>query len=481
MNILRHSLRGLIAFAAIAATILFGSCQSDDPVASESDKPEAPSDTIAAGGIKTAPNLLVFRYEDFNDSNDVTIESPDTTLISVNEALAARLHADFSHVSDTIPMSVWRARNEFPFARRVYNAYHQGGRVYLRSVEGDIGDLFEQADVKLTTDICPECHAKKGLSADGHSEVIIPTMIYIKDPQSNESSIKSFTPDEIQAHTNAGGHWDMFDVDRLVNFTLGDAQKSGIECGIKNGKVRSRGSVDALIKIGFFRLNEFSLVFHGLYDAHFPLTFGATGTAKLSKDEDIYDVGTASYVFCIGPVPVYVSFDATINFTASLSVTGRMGITLPVNMGFNFDAGVKYRRGNGWEKVSGGNSWCDLNKKDVSVASDSCDVSPYFNATANTETGIYLKLSSKLYKCAGPYIKIGPSVRTVSSIATSDLNNFQLSSNGTIGIDLNWGAELKVWKWTLARYESRCQLWEWSDLWKFNADIDKSSGRITFK
>lgn len=446
-------------WAALAALVLgFSSCSSDEP-----DVPEVPSPSDY-GNVALPPELVVMTYDTFISENDVKIASADTTSIEVDKAYLTKLG---KQIGEGSVLSIWRTMESRPFVRKVTQVKEQEDVVLVTSTAGDVGDIFKDADVEMSSTLY--VNSKAGLpNADRYTDtvgnIVHPAVLIVEDEGSTYGEEgqapgnplpRAYTAEQLLENQPTDATWHIIDknIKATAMFSAGKMAKLGIQ----DAQVHAYADLDINFKVKMFRLKKFDFVARAGVDANIPVVMKAEAKAELSKEFLLAQLPTYTMVFWIGPVPVGITIDPTVQFAINASVTGRIQFQIPIEAQASLTLGPTYNGRWSFRK--------DLNLK-TSAKLTRSEFSGTYEAKASA--GLCLKIGSYLYTMAGPYVEAGPSIETDNMVTADDeVGLLKLHTSAKAKIGSKVGAELKVWKWSLASFEYELppfceqQLWDY--------------------
>ena len=94
-------------------------------------------------------NVLVWLYNDFLTPTDITITTPDTSLISVNAAFVKKLNHELKR---NMILNIMLSDTDDVFIRKVISANEQVDRVVIDNEAASLEDVFKNLDVELDTE-----------------------------------------------------------------------------------------------------------------------------------------------------------------------------------------------------------------------------------------------------------------------------------------------------------------------------------------
>lgn len=418
------------------------------------------------GGQKVAPNVVVLAYDTYTKPDDVRIVSADTSQIEVSQTY---LNAQGKLVCAGSILSIWRTMSTRPFVRKVTDVRQQGEVVRVTSEPADIGDLFSDADAKLSSTLYVEPNrvgdpCQRYFNADAGT--VHPAVIIVEDegtsdrfsetPSTDTGSLpKAYTAEQLLANPPSNGRWRI--IDKKVTATMMLSAGDAFAFGVNEAKVHAYADLVINFKVKWFKLKKFEFIVNGGLDADVPVVLRAQAQQKFSKEVTLAQLPTYTMVFWLGPVPVGITLDPSVQLDLEASVSAKAQFTIPFEAHANLSLGPCYDEGWGFRKDFTLNAGARLSDMQFSG-----------QLKADASAGICLKVGSYLYTLAGPYVKMGPWVETENAV-TADMSagKLKLHTKGSFKLGSRVGAEIKVWKWALAGFEyqlpSFCekQLWDY--------------------
>lgn len=449
-------------WAALAALVLgFSSCSSDEP-----DVPEVPSPSDY-GNVALPPELVVMTYDTFISENDVKIASADTTSIEVDKAYLTKLG---KQIGEGSVLSIWRTMESRPFVRKVTQVKEQGNVVLVTSTAGDVGDIFKDADVEMSSTLFVNSAAgpsKSDRYTDPTDSIIHPAVLIVEneghtygdEDQTPETSLpRAYTAEQLLANQPADATWHIIDKNMKTTAMFSAGQMTKL--GIQDAQIHVYADLDISFKVKWFKLKKFDFVAKAGMDANIPVVMKSEMKAELAKEFQLAQLPTYTMVFWIGPVPVGITIDPSVQFAINASVTGRIQFQIPLDAHASLTLGPTYNGNWSFRK--------DLNLK-ATAQLTRWEFPGLYEAKASA--GIYLKIGSYLYTMAGPYVEAGPSIETNNTVVADDeVGMLHLHTSCKAKVGSKVGAELKVRKWALASYEYElppfCEQQIW-DYWKY--------------
>lgn len=138
---------------------------------------------------------------------------------------------------------------------------------------------------------------------------------------------------------------------------------------------------------------------------------------------------------------------------------------MPIDFNTDIRLGPKYD-GN-WSFVHDFNQTFNMGIDDVSFTAA---------LSAEASVALYFKAGVYLYSAAGPYLKIGPKLdakvegKAVTESGKPDKLVFETTGEFDMGGKV--GAELKIAKWSLAKWETEFSLYN-AKIWEYTKEVEK--------
>lgn len=445
-------------FVMAALPVALVGCSNDDPI-----DPQPADDPCT----EVAPTVVVMTYDTFTAPTDVAITTADTTQIEVNKAYLKRTKKQIAVGS---VLSIWRTIETRPFIRKVTGVKTEDDRLIVTSTIGDIGDVFSNADVDLSTALY--VNPSNGLtSADRYVNAeegtIHPAVIIVENEGANYADAdnsndnvaavpRAYTAEQLlaeQEKVNATWHI----IDKTATATMLFQPDKNIRFGIENATIRTFADLDISFKVKWFKLKKFDFVVHTGVDAKVPVVFDVQTRYEWSKEVMLAQLPTYTTVFFIGIVPVGITIDPSLQLSLNAKASARAGVTIPLEAHAELTLGPSYD-----------GKWGFKNHFSATAKAPVDQIRFMGEMSASASASVFLKVGSYLYGLAGPTVQLGPTVETENAVKINPSNGlFLLQTTGTFKIDSKIGAELKVGKWSLASYEytlpASCkqQLWKW--------------------
>lgn len=470
------------SFIMAMAMVVMTACSDDDSPALE-PKPE-----------DLTPFAMT--YVDFITPNDVQILSSDTTTISVSSAYADKMGIKF--FKDRA-VTIWRTIGTVPFIRIITDAQERNGEIILTTKRGEFSDMFENLDASLVTDLYVNRDyvasrstrnsageevtdvSGKYMDAEG---VYHPAVIIVEEGspaarslQSRTGSTKNYFTAEELLEQNAS--FDILSVQTDFKFDHkfpSDAKDNEAAVHLK-GKVGLSAKLSgyADINISWFRLKRFEAGVKGSAGVSTKLSLGLQKKIEKEWETEIMPVGGHMIVFWIGPIPVPLVYESSINHKTKASATASLEVLASGKYELSFSKGVLYERDKGWTDLS------EKTKTEKYFKFDGIKGS----AKVEASNGIYYEMGIYLGGSVGPEFSFGPYVSAEAEVAsTMDVVNQQIKVEGSLGAYAGLagevGAKIKVLGYELAKWSTvfdvfKFTLFEGNLAWTFT---DESWGKL---
>ena len=463
------------------AMVVMSACEKDDVL----PEPQ-PEDLVP----------FAMTYVDFITPNDVQILSSDTTRISVSSAYAKKM--GIKYFKDRA-VTIWRTIGTVPFIRIITDAQENNGEIILTTKRGEFSDMFENLDASLVTDLYvnrnyvasrstrnsagEEVTDVSGKYMDNEG-VYHPAVIIVEEGspaarslQSRTGSTKNYFTAEELLEQNAS--FDILNVQTDFKFDHKfpkDAEDTETAVHLK-GKVGLSAKLTgyADINISWFRLMRFEAGVKGSAGVSTKLSFGLQKEIEKEWTTEIMPVGGHMIVFWIGPIPVPLVYESSINHKTKASATASLEVLASGKYELSFSKGILYERGNGWKDLS------QKTKTEKYFRFDGIKGS----AKVEASNGIYYEMGIYLGGSMGPEFSFGPYVSAEAEVAsTMDVVNQQMIVEGSLGayagLAGELGAKLKVLGYELAKWSTtfdvfKLTLFEGNLTWTFT---DESWGKL---
>ena len=519
------------ALTALSATTGFTSCQDDNYETYQNESDNAPQQqTKPSSNLTFKEGLDVYPliYTSYKTKYDVEITSTDTTTMSISAAL---LKSKNIELKEGNVISVWRSNTEMPFMRRITGVTQNGYNVDVTTKDVQASEIIENANLQFDSKVYvnPSVSATNGdgdlnpehfvNSKDGvyhpvaifmHSEEEDAKMKELgkqrdmldganSDTFGSDAEAVASSSDAIFSHEQKGEK-KVYVISELEgsNFDLGISiedsvkgvrfpvyvDKSGEKpdtvawFGLKEAYGKVTGGIHASLDISWFSVKKFEIgPYYSIKGKVNPVLTASKTLPKWEKDYTIVETQGYTSVFWVGPVPVAISFKP------SLGVNLQAGGKVEGTVGFNFEASGEnhayavYENG-GWHIDRGNGEFKH-------------DFKPIFAGTieAKAKATLYLKGEVMLYGVAGPTLKVGPYLEANAKASFNAVEgDIAAKASLKFGVGGKVGAQLKVWKWELQKWEQDFNLFEkeiWSDEWslakwrKESEKVAEETGHMT--
>lgn len=474
----------------LAMMMLVAGCSDDDDGGSTEDDP-----------VEEIP-AIALTYQNFIADDDVIILDADTTQISVSKALAGKLgiNAFSGH-----PLAVWQKPGCLPFIRRAVAEREEGGRYILRvDKSASLADVIPQdTELYLDTRIFVNHTAANNMAnalaggANGAADVaslymegdtVHPAVILYTDPRGYNSDAFLLEDDEaaspnylVRSQSNqlteyqyataesldsADADWGIINKRATLNANIKFDSKADVSIGVKI-PLEARVNVKIEIKRKrVVKLKEFDMGVYGGFAFRPEVNIGFTKSYTIPKNKAtkrLADFPAYTAVFFVGMVPVAVAFNSGVILRFDGTLSGSVNTGFTYRYANDFKAGVKY---NGKWRAYG-----DYNAKENHFSMNAINA----NAQLKTGMGVYLSVDAMLYGFAGPEIAVGPrlglNANAKMTVPAKGDPSCHFDANLTFGLRSLVGAKLKVWKWTLADWNTDFAISPQWEIWKYSKDF----------
>ena len=463
------------------AMVVMSACEKDDVL----PEPQ-PEDLVP----------FAMTYVDFITPNDVQILSADTTSISVSKEYAQKM--GIKYFKDRA-VTIWRTIGTVPFIRIITDVQENKNEIILTTKRGEFCDMFENLDASLESDLFvnkdyvasrsnrnragEEVTDVSGKYQDNDG-VYHPAVIIVEEGspaarslQSRTGSIKNYFTAEELLEQNAT--FDVLNVQTDFKFDHkfpSDAKDNEAAMHLK-GKVGLSAKLSgyADINISWFKLKRFEAGVKGSAGVSTKMSFGLQKEIEKEWETEIMPVGGHMFVFWVGPIPVPLVYESSINHKTKASATASLEVLASGKYQVSFSQGVLYERDKGWKDLS------QKTKTEKYFKFDGIKGS----AKVEASNGIYYEMGIYLGGSAGPEFSFGPYVSAEAEVSsTMDVVNQQIKVEGSVGAYAGLagevGAKIKVLGYQLAKWSTafdvfKFTLFEGNLAWTFT---DESWGTL---
>ncbi|MEG1899650.1 MAG: hypothetical protein RR183_08235 [Bacteroidales bacterium] len=426
--------------------------------------------------------VISLTYNNFKNANDVLVQGPDSSLIIINPQLLEDQKNDSDKSNQTIKrgnvLAIWTGISNLPFYKRVENIEYENNKLLVKVSPATVAEAIVNMHVKLDTNPyynqSPNVAAQSLSNSIGSSPYLMdndgylhPTVImapkdnvYYKDSDelypllenkygySNDSQV-IFNMLEYGDNTGNCDFRIGFSKDINVDFLNDGTFKMGLK-GSVGGYIGSR----IIFETSWLKIKYFEASFLGGYNTNLNLKLGVSGKKEFgdTKYKQLAPIGAYHAIFTVGPVPIYIKIEAELARKVSATVSGSLGLVIPVQVSGDFECGVKYYQGK-WGPVT------SFTHKETSPSFDNAG----FKAEAglSAEAGIYIKAGAYLGSVAGPYCAIGPQISADAKASLTNIKFLKASVSAKAALVSSVGAELKLLWWKLADYHVDFTLFEY--------------------
>ena len=229
------------------------------------------------------------------------------------------------------------------------------------------------------------------------------------------------------------------------------------------------------INISWFKLKRFEAGVKGSAGVSTKMSFGLQKEIEKEWETEIMPVGGHMFVFWVGPIPVPLVYESSINHKTKASATASLEVLASGKYQVSFSQGVLYERDKGWKDLS------QKTKTEKYFKFDGIKGS----AKVEASNGIYYEMGIYLGGSAGPEFSFGPYVSAEAEVSsTMDVVNQQIKVEGSVGAYAGLagevGAKIKVLGYQLAKWSTafdvfKFTLFEGNLAWTFT---DESWGTL---
>lgn len=479
-----------MSLMSLMMVMFFAGCSDDDGGSSPED---APSEEV---------EVISLTYPTFTASDDVIILDADTTQISVSKALVDKIGVD---AFSGHPLAVWQKPSCLPFIRRAVAEREEGDR-YILTVDksASLADVIPQdTEIYLDTRIFVNHSATNAVAkttAGGTNEVedvsvrymdgdtVHPAVILYTDPRGYDKDAILLEDDEetspnyllrsqaqelteyqfamAESLDSADADWGIINRRTTLNANIKFDSKADVSIGVKI-PLEARVNVKLEIKRKkVVKLKEFDMGVYGGFAFRPEVNIGFTKSYTIPKNKAtkrLADFPAYTAVFFVGVVPVSVSFNSGVILRFDGTLQGSVNTGFTYRYENEFQAGVKY---NGKWRAYG-----DYKAKENKFSMNAINA----NAQLKTGIGVYLSVDALLYGFAGPEIAVGPrlglNANAKMNVPAKGTPTCNFDANLTFGLRSLVGAKLKVWKWTLADWNTDFAISPQWEIWKYSKDF----------
>ncbi|MBQ6768717.1 MAG: hypothetical protein IJP46_08660 [Prevotella sp.] len=503
MTTKKNMVKSMFMSILTAGVFAFGftACSENDDVLGTGSKKGS---TAEADAKTPALEPIGLSYQMFVTPEDVQILDADTTMISVNKALADKLGIE-SFVNH--PMGIWQKMEDLPYLRRAVSQELQGDRYILKVIPATIAEVTNGRQFKLDTHayVNPNAGTTRSGGDGSFSDKYVDEEGTLH-PVAIMKHHNAHYGDEVVTRGNGDG-WETYSAEEMVErygqaetsttrgFTSGnliDYKKRGTILDVKTklskefkqqwgGSDESKDSLNINVDIPIeFQLNytfildagrEYVVVpvlheFEASVDGRFyfapQVTIGFSKSLELPKDKrkiKIYEFDAVTFVFTIGYVPFSINLKPSIDLTLKAKVEGSVYTGVKYEYEKVFKAGVRYQEGCGWDAIN--NSKVKKNK--ISFITPRAE----FNAEAGA--GLYFGVAVMVDNVVGPTLAVGPEITAQAGLAIKPFEEdpIDFSASLKVGLYGRVGAKLSVFGWDIAEWNTKFNIVPEKVLWKY--------------
>lgn len=473
-----------LAIAMLLSANVVTGCSDEDAVN------EDPTETVDS----TAVSLT---YHNFTTADDVLILDADTTQISVSKALAEKLGIE--HFNGR-PMAIWQKVSRLPFIRRATSERIDGDR-YILTVDNSasLADVLpEDTEATLDTKIFVNHEATRAWMRAGGSnlvedlsarymdgDTIHPAAILYTDPRGYDKDLILLDEDSVQASKlltraaefgeyryataegidSADADWGIINKKTTLSANIKLDSKADVNIGLKV-PIETRVNAKIEIKTKWFKLKKFDMGIYGGFSFKPEVNIGYTKAFTIPSSKStkrIADFPGYTAVFMVGVVPVSISLNPGIIFKIDGTLKGSISTGFTYRYENDFKAGVKYDGKWG--------AYGEYNAKENKFSMNAIKG----DAQLSTGVGFYLAVDALIYGFAGPELAVGPNLSLNANasitIPVKGDPKAQFDAKLAFGLKALIGARLKIWKWTLAEWNTTFAISPEWEIWKYSTTL----------
>lgn len=486
-----------IMMAAIAA-LQFSSCNDDIVEVETTDAPQQQStydDNLLVGDNETKiVTTLMFDQKGF----EPICTNADTTQIQISYSVQ---HEKF------IPgqyLAIWNSPNEPSFLVKVISAQSQdkGGRQGLIPYEiynvepACFSEVVDEGTYNF--DLNPYVDENKELRLqdgrinsecyyDAENQVYHPVAYVVQSnemlcndgSQYYELPVARWTSPLVEDHLNENGSADfmLFDLtNTITNFrvALGDSCGSfGMDKLVIELKAGAHFRLDVGTKyLVVPYVKTFEAAVNGKLKTSIDVSLSFGKDIKLwDKSVPMIRLGHIVSTFMVGPIPVSVDCDPTIDLQTKADAQGKFKIASHFGFDTDLQAGVGYYDNGGWKNLSHAH------------ATDSLSFAvPVLYGQAKATVGVMFTCPIKLFDVAGPKASAGPQI-VGKFEGQVNLNNGHIDCDGEVDFKIGGivGAELSFMGIKLADWTTSLDLYTkelWKAPWSTKSDDSKEAAKM---
>lgn len=431
-------------------------------------------------------------YEDFITPEDIQIISNDTAIISVSKAYADKMGIEqFKNRAVTI----WRTMGTAPFIRIITDVQESDEEIILTTKRGEFCDMFENLDVSLVSDLYVDRSfvPQRGTRSGTDEEYVDVSGKYIDDEGvyhpaviifDEDSPTTRFLQEQIRTSRNYFTAEELLEQNATFNIlevhsdfkfdhkypNEGDDAKDGAAVHLK-GKVGVEAKLTAYanVNISWFSLKKFEAGVKGSAGVSAMVSASLQNKIEKKWDQELVPIGGHVMVFWIGPIPVALVYESSINQKTEASATASLDILLSGKYSLEFEQGCLYQKDYGWKDVS----------KETKVTKAFNFDGIKGSAKVETKTGIFYQMGIYLGGSAGPEFSFGPYLSAEAEVAATALPNnvmkVEASAGAYAGLSGELAAKIKVLGYELAKWSTtfdvfKFTLFEGALTWEFDEE-----------
>jgi fibronectin type 3 domain-containing protein len=234
-----------------------------------------------------------------------------------------------------------------------------------------------------------------------------------------------------------------------LSLKFGSRLNGSVTFTIQDGEIVFDPRIDLRAHFGFFRLNDFRVVFRGdlglnldLYEIK--VTAACCGISdslqqKLTKESVTFITQQRPFAGFIGPMPVVGRVITRFKLEITPTVSASAVFTGTFKTGFGVTAGAQYERGDGWSPISGTSSYFTA-------------TAPQFEAitgSASLKIAVVPELFVEFYGAGGPFVNLEPYAQADATLVARFAGTptpvaMDWETKVELGLNLNLGLRLSL-------------------------------------
>ena len=195
---------------------------------------------------------------------------------------------------------------------------------------------------------------------------------------------------------------------------------------VVSGHMNLRSAIDMDLSIRRRRVQRFAVNVTG--DADMAIELKLQGRAAFDDryGVDLWESPPKYLTWWIGYVPVVMAVRAKVRLEGAVHAGGAASVVTSTSVQADLDAGLAYDAGQGWSTAAA----VDLDMPAVKISGDA-------RSSASIEAKLTVRLETKLYGVAGPWISpIGPYAKAASEGAPLCLTTLSAGVSGAAGVSV---------------------------------------------